>query len=71
MTIVSDFPFLVPVSEDDQRLVDAQNAVLDAFDTCEPAGNIFARSKGESLPFRPAKSGVSHVSPASLFVGFV
>lgn len=68
MTIVSDFSFLVPMSKDDPRLLEAQNAVLDAFDTCEPAGNMFVRS-GESIPYRPARPSVSHDSPASLSVG--
>lgn len=65
MRIESDFSCLVPVSEDDERLVKAHAAVLSAFGPCEPAGKIFVRSTGESLPFRPANPGVVHVSPAS------
>lgn len=64
-----DFPWLVPVSEDDERLVKAQDAVLSAFGPRQPAGKMFGRSTGESLPFRPANPGVVHVSPASSRVG--
>ncbi len=70
--IVSDFPFLVRVSETDEHLREAQAAVLDAFHKrtiCPPAGKIFVRCTGESLLFRPANPGVVHVSAASLRVG--
>ncbi len=60
MTTVADFPFLEPVTEDDPRLLRAHAAVLDAFNTCEPAGNIFVRPSGESLPLRLANDGVVH-----------
>lgn len=69
MKIESDFSCHVPMSKDDERLEEAQIAVLSEFGPCEPAGKVFVWSTGESLPFSSANPGVMHVSPASSRVG--